>query len=124
MGLSVAEVSMPVFMAGASGAIDEPLITELLKSGHSVVGMTFMGLKRGITPAGRQRLRWLGNRIPWWATESECLHLSIATMPRLERLPHDQRSRACTTCSMMILRLRRFGCRPLRRFWVLQSRRP
>ena len=31
---------MRVFVAGASGAIGEPLITELLKSGHSVVGMT------------------------------------------------------------------------------------
>ncbi len=31
---------MRVFVAGASGAIGEPLITELLKKGHSVVGMT------------------------------------------------------------------------------------
>ena len=31
---------MRVFVAGASGAIGEPLITELLKRGHSVVGMT------------------------------------------------------------------------------------
>jgi 2-alkyl-3-oxoalkanoate reductase len=29
---------MRVFVAGASGAIGEPLITELLKQGHSVVG--------------------------------------------------------------------------------------
>jgi 2-alkyl-3-oxoalkanoate reductase len=29
-----------VFVAGASGAIGEPLIAELLKQGHSVVGMT------------------------------------------------------------------------------------
>src|SRR5580698_1239979 len=31
---------MRVFVAGASGAIGEPLIAELLKHGHSVVGMT------------------------------------------------------------------------------------
>ncbi|MGA3046894.1 MAG: NAD(P)-dependent oxidoreductase [Terracidiphilus sp.] len=31
---------MRVFVAGASGAIGEPLITELLQRGHSVVGMT------------------------------------------------------------------------------------
>lgn len=30
---------MRVFVAGASGAIGEPLIAELLKRGHSVVGM-------------------------------------------------------------------------------------
>ena len=31
---------MRVFVAGATGAIGEPLITEFLKRGHSVVGMT------------------------------------------------------------------------------------
>ena len=31
---------MRVFVAGASGALGEPLIAELLKHGHSVVGMT------------------------------------------------------------------------------------
>ena len=31
---------MRVFVAGASGAIGEPLIGELLRQGHSVVGMT------------------------------------------------------------------------------------
>jgi 2-alkyl-3-oxoalkanoate reductase len=31
---------MRVFVAGASGAIGEPLIAELVKQGHSVVGMT------------------------------------------------------------------------------------
>lgn len=31
---------MRVFVAGASGAIGEPLVAELLKQGHSVVGMT------------------------------------------------------------------------------------
>ena len=31
---------MRVFVAGASGAIGEPLIAELLERGHSVVGMT------------------------------------------------------------------------------------
>ena len=31
---------MRVFVSGASGAIGEPLIAELLERGHSVVGMT------------------------------------------------------------------------------------
>jgi nucleoside-diphosphate-sugar epimerase len=31
---------MRVFVAGASGAIGEPLVAELLKQGHSVIGMT------------------------------------------------------------------------------------
>ena len=31
---------MRVFVAGASGAIGEPLMAELVKQGHSVVGMT------------------------------------------------------------------------------------
>jgi nucleoside-diphosphate-sugar epimerase len=48
---------MRVFVAGASGAIGEPLITELLKQGHSVVGMTTSETrakvleKQGATPA-------------------------------------------------------------------------
>src|SRR5665213_2415467 len=33
-------VTMRVFVAGASGAIGEPLIAELLKQGHAVTGMT------------------------------------------------------------------------------------
>jgi nucleoside-diphosphate-sugar epimerase len=33
-------MSMHVFVAGASGAIGEPLISELIRHGHSVVGMT------------------------------------------------------------------------------------
>ena len=31
---------MRIFVAGASGAIGEPLVAELLRKGHSVVGMT------------------------------------------------------------------------------------
>jgi 2-alkyl-3-oxoalkanoate reductase len=48
---------MRVFVAGASGAIGEPLITELLKQGHSVVGMTTSETRakvlenQGATPA-------------------------------------------------------------------------
>ena len=34
---------MRVFVAGASGAIGEPLIAELLARGHSVVGVTTSG---------------------------------------------------------------------------------
>ena len=34
---------MRVFVAGASGAVGEPLIAELLKQGHSVIGMTTTG---------------------------------------------------------------------------------
>jgi nucleoside-diphosphate-sugar epimerase len=48
---------MRVFVAGASGAIGEPLIAELLKQGHSVVGMTTSEARaktledQGATPA-------------------------------------------------------------------------
>ena len=48
---------MRVFVAGASGAIGEPLIAELLKHGHSVVGMTSSEARarmlegQGVTPA-------------------------------------------------------------------------
>lgn len=38
---------MRVFVAGASGAIGEPLIAELLKQGHSVVGMTTSEARAG-----------------------------------------------------------------------------
>jgi 2-alkyl-3-oxoalkanoate reductase len=31
---------MRIFVAGASGAIGQPLITELIRLGHSVTGMT------------------------------------------------------------------------------------
>ncbi|HEY0785567.1 MAG TPA: NAD(P)-dependent oxidoreductase [Acidobacteriaceae bacterium] len=44
---------MRVFVAGASGAIGEPLIAELLQQGHSVVGMT-------TSEARAQRLRTQG----------------------------------------------------------------
>jgi 2-alkyl-3-oxoalkanoate reductase len=44
---------MRVFVAGASGAIGEPLIAELLKQGHSVVGMT-------MTEAGAKNLKSQG----------------------------------------------------------------
>ena len=54
---------MRVFVAGASGAIGEPLIAELLKQGHSVVGMTtsetsFMARRRGITVEDQRRIWW------------------------------------------------------------------
>lgn len=38
---------MRVFVAGASGAIGEPLIAELLRQGHSVVGMTTSEARAG-----------------------------------------------------------------------------
>ncbi len=44
---------MKVFVAGASGAIGQPLIAELVRRGHSVTGMTR-------SEAGAQRLRDLG----------------------------------------------------------------
>jgi 2-alkyl-3-oxoalkanoate reductase len=31
---------MRIFVAGASGAIGRPLITELIRQGHTVIGMT------------------------------------------------------------------------------------
>lgn len=42
---------MRVFVAGATGAIGEPLIAELLKQGHSVVGMTSSEARAGILEA-------------------------------------------------------------------------
>ena len=44
---------MRVFVAGASGAIGQPLIAELVRQGHTVTGMTR-------SDAGAQKLRELG----------------------------------------------------------------
>src|SRR3954468_9763628 len=44
---------MKVFVAGASGAIGQPLIAELIRKGHSVTGMTQ-------SEAGAKRLREYG----------------------------------------------------------------
>ena len=44
---------MRVFVAGASGAIGQPLIAELVRRGHTVTGMTR-------SEAGARRLRDLG----------------------------------------------------------------
>jgi nucleoside-diphosphate-sugar epimerase len=44
---------MKVFVAGASGAIRQPLIVELVRQGHTVTGMTR-------SEAGAQRLRDIG----------------------------------------------------------------
>jgi 2-alkyl-3-oxoalkanoate reductase len=44
---------MKVFVAGASGAIGQPLITELIRKGHAVAGMTH-------SEAGAKRLREYG----------------------------------------------------------------
>lgn len=44
---------MKVFLAGASGAIGRPLITELIRKGHTVTGMTH-------SEAGAKRLREYG----------------------------------------------------------------
>ena len=46
---------MRVFLAGASGAIGRPLIAELLKQGHSVVGMTTSGERaKGLKAQGAE----------------------------------------------------------------------
>jgi nucleoside-diphosphate-sugar epimerase len=34
------DVEMRVFVAGASGAIGQPLVAQLIAAGHRVVGMT------------------------------------------------------------------------------------
>ena len=44
---------MNIFVAGASGAIGQPLITELIRKGHAVTGMTR-------TETGAQKLREIG----------------------------------------------------------------
>jgi nucleoside-diphosphate-sugar epimerase len=47
---------MKVFVAGASGAIGQPLIAELIRSGHAVTGMTH-------SEAGAKRLRGYGVQV-------------------------------------------------------------
>ena len=44
---------MNIFVAGASGAIGQPLIAELVRRGHTVTGMTH-------SEAGAQNIRELG----------------------------------------------------------------
>ena len=44
---------MRVFVAGASGAIGEPLIAELLVQGHSMVDMTTSEAKESGEPGSR-----------------------------------------------------------------------
>ncbi len=44
---------MKIFVAGASGAIGQPLITELIRKGHTVTGMTR-------SEAGAEKLKKLG----------------------------------------------------------------
>ena len=47
---------MKVFVAGASGAIGQPLIAELIRKGHTVTGMTH-------SEAGAKRLRAYGAEV-------------------------------------------------------------
>ena len=47
---------MNVFVAGASGAIGQPLIAELIRKGHTVTGMTH-------SEAGAKRLRGYGVQV-------------------------------------------------------------
>jgi 2-alkyl-3-oxoalkanoate reductase len=44
---------MKIFVAGASGAIGQPLVAELIRQGHTVTGMTH-------SDAGAERLRKAG----------------------------------------------------------------
>ena len=52
---------MRVFVAGASGAIGEPLIAELLRQGHSVVGMTTSETRAKVLEDAREprRRSWM-----------------------------------------------------------------
>ena len=42
---------MRIFVAGASGAIGQPLIAELIRQGHTVAGMTRSDSGRAASPA-------------------------------------------------------------------------
>jgi len=44
---------MKIFVAGASGAIGQPLVAELIRQGHAVTGLTH-------SDAGAERLRKAG----------------------------------------------------------------
>lgn len=59
---------MKIFVAGASGAIGQPLIAELIRRGHSVTGMTR-------SQAGAEKLRKLGATVA---------HVSAFDEPALE----------------------------------------
>jgi nucleoside-diphosphate-sugar epimerase len=61
---------MRVFVAGASGAIGQPLIAELIRQGHTVTGMTRSeaGAQNLVTPAFA---RWLGALPPLKMSEQQ-----------------------------------------------------
>jgi 2-alkyl-3-oxoalkanoate reductase len=59
---------MKIFVAGASGAIGQPLIAELVRQGHTVTGMTR-------SEAGAAKLKKLGASVA---------HISIFDVPALE----------------------------------------
>lgn len=56
---------MRVFVAGATGAIGKPLVAELLRSGHSVVGLarSERGL-RELRDAGAEPCRRTSSMVP------------------------------------------------------------
>ena len=60
---------MKIFVAGASGAIGQPLITELIRQGHTVTGMTR-------SQAGAEKLKKLGAAVA---------HVSAFDEPALEQ---------------------------------------
>ncbi len=81
---------MRVFVAGASGAIGEPLIAELLKQGHSVIGMT-------TSETGARNLRGQGaEAVIADAFDAEAVEAALrrsnaeAVIDELTALPRDQ----------------------------------
>jgi nucleoside-diphosphate-sugar epimerase len=52
-----------VFVAGASGAIGEPLIAELVKRGHSVMGMTTSETRAKVLEGQGASDGWSGCRV-------------------------------------------------------------
>jgi nucleoside-diphosphate-sugar epimerase len=81
---------MRVFLAGASGAIGEPLIAELLKQGHSVVGMTTSQTRAGMLEAqGAEAV--LADALDRAAVESAVRRSKPeAVIDELTSLPKDQ----------------------------------
>jgi nucleoside-diphosphate-sugar epimerase len=79
---------MKVFVAGASGAIGQPLITELIRKGHTVAGMTH-------SEAGARRLRGYGVEVAianafdkgavaaaLWASKAEAVIDELTSIPK------------------------------------------
>jgi nucleoside-diphosphate-sugar epimerase len=110
---------MKVFVAGASGAIGQPLIAELIRKGHTVTGMTH-------SEAGAKRLRGYGVEVAianaletvpcrrrcvprtrrWSSMNSQLYRRPRRSFRRMRRVIASCASRAETICTVLLLPLR------------------